>query len=113
VKLIANWPALALLTGLGAGALINECRSHISFAEQKENVEKELEAKLPSILPEGWKIVGQPSCVTWCRTMYGSEFDLEVLTDEPLFAKIRISCDTEGDKHSCGYRRLVLPCEER
>lgn len=113
MKLLVNWPAMALIVGMGGGMVLNECRSQQTFREQKESVEKELERKLPDILPEGWRAISTPNCVTWCRTMFGSEFDVEVMTNEPAFTKLRISCDTEQDEHSCGYRHLVQPCEDR
>ncbi len=98
MKLEVNWPTLALLAGLGIGAALNSCYETKTFAQRRTEAEAALAKRLPDILPEGWKIVGTPHCITWCRTMYGSEFDVEVLTDEPAFTKVRISCDTEGDE---------------
>lgn len=114
-RVVFSVPALALIIGAASGAFLYSCHDQSSFREKKARAERELASKLElgGVIPEGWKIVSQPVCVTWCRTMYGSEFDVEVLTNEPSFTKVRISCDTEADERSCAYRRLVPPCEER
>lgn len=111
-KLEVNVPLVMLLVGMGVGAAISSCHDQQSFRDKKANAEQELALKLPEVLPKGWQPISHPSCVTWCRTMYGSEFDVEVMTSENHFTKVRISCDTEADERSCGYRRLILPCEE-
>jgi hypothetical protein len=110
MNLTINAPALALLAGFLGGGLLNECRNQRTFGEQKAAVEDELGEDVPNILPDGWKLVGHPACVTWCRTKSGSEFDIEAMHPDGNFVKVRIACVESGSV--CNWKVVNPPCEE-
>ncbi len=114
MKVIVNWPLLTLVHTLVicVGAIAYGCFSEQSFAQKKLSSENELAKRLPDILPEGWRATSRPSCITWCREMLGSEFTVDAMTDEGRFSKLSITCTTPDDEHSCGWRRVIIPCEE-
>lgn len=96
--------------GFAGGMLFASCSTQESFQDQKRDVEREAKALMPKWLPPDMEAF-DVSCVTWCREVHGSEFDVEVIQNRKVF-KVRVSCDTEKDKHSCGWRRLQWPCPE-